>query len=142
MEPAAQELAIEDAIRTCQQSPDILDVVGLVEGRDPCLSMILYLPSQTDTGQAAVHRAAAIRQEPTKLVQQYEPRATAQARIRATMIGLGLGTAKEWYRYFPPCDVNYDGATTACDEFPNMSMVNSGPPGARRRRGLGRPRSN
>ena len=110
---------------------EILEATGgFNNGAHPCYVLAIYLPSERDVGAAATFRRDAIAADVTKYVQRYEPRADAIARIIRDNPEqqYTTNTAQVWYNAFEPCASGVPGDGLSCDEFPNLSMVGSGPP--------------
>ena len=121
---------VEESVRRCTES-NVLDQLGFVGGQHPCEILPIFLPGQVDAGGAALNDAQAIKDDPTKLILQYQPGAEAEARVKQQLqtLGLNTGTPREWYNQFDPCIGNVTGVTgLECDEYPLFATTRSGPP--------------
>lgn len=117
------DVVADEGTRRCLETKNVvLAVGGLINGSHPCLVLPIYLPSRNDAAasdpakkldEATEHRADAIDDDLTKIVQTYRP-------------GGEFPFPDQWYDGSYPCKGRPSGV--ACDEFPNKAMEGSGPP--------------
>lgn len=109
--------------------------LGLTDnGSHPCKAVPIYAPGQ-DVARAAQHRDAAIRGNPTTNaygdppVTGYAPWIQLNYVPRATRIAQGLVIG--WYDRVEYTQCKPVETGVSCDEFPNFSTAQSGPPASR-----------
>lgn len=128
LEEQEREETLARAVDACARTA-ILDFFGFIGTRHPCEVVPMFLPGEADAGAAARNDAAAIAEDPTKLVLQYASAAEREPVVRAALAADGRPSSapRQWYRQYEPC-VLYDTSLLQCDEYPYFASTRSGPP--------------